>query len=446
MAHLKYLLGSKEGRQYVACCLVEALDKHKEIRPGLPREPYPSMTLDDVGRLQSEELAQRAYLVLHVNKSHETDTGWVVIESFPAKFIRSLPPTIEVDEKCLAHKLGELKHMREHIRRLQERGTQLKNELEALKNSCKTPMPDFVTWWRNFSEETRQNIYFLLDDEGDTSLNSAKSSAGAILRWMAKEGMTTRWDLAADRWQQKKDEDRGKIVWLEAELRLAREEEEAAKKQRDEGSKLASEETRKLNEARKRIDELNGDITQLHNLLGQAVVAMNQVSPPAPESEWMKRYKAQHEKYSHQTPTGRAVDRDEEFERLRGKNIELSNQLIKLQQRVVELNDLLSRSRSEESATLEMHDNFMHRILDVMEPEFYDPNTPTARSGVDYEAIIKGIERMKALSLDKELNQDFGEFISSLIADGRSNEEILNQIGEGDHEDLVGLIRNLMKE
>ncbi len=187
----------------MALHLVGAFHHHHEIRPSLPEPKGPGVhvfqSIDSV--VSSDVIAQHAHLILHVDKSRDTDQGWVIIQDCSPDFIKSLPPTIMVEQHSLHKTLGDLKHAQEQVTELQKRGTKLKDELEKLKNP---PVPMFVKWWINFDEQTRQNLYILLGrDRENRSKNGANFSAQAILEWMAKDLPTQGWDryMAAEEWK-----------------------------------------------------------------------------------------------------------------------------------------------------------------------------------------------------------------------------------------------------
>lgn len=108
--------------------------------------------------------------------------------------------------------------------------------------------------------------------------------------------------------------------------------------------------------------------------------------------------------------------------------------------------DHAHKAIDEKHGTIKFHDGIIDRILDILEPEFYDPTTPTAQSGYDYEAMFKGLGLMRAWALDEDLEEDLAEKVAGFIAHGMTDEEILDQVAEDDHIDLVALIRTLMEK
>lgn len=241
------------------------------------------------------------------------------------------------------------------LHELQMENGKLQEENRELKKG--RPLPDFVKWWRGFSEDTRQNLYAKFPC-GDLPVNSANRTARTILEWVAKDDCSASWDryMAAEEWKKRmvKAEDRVKELETDRNVEV----------------KCSSCHTTS------KVDLDSMVCGKCH--------------------EVVKR----HAHY--------AVD--------------------------------------EEAEVARHHDKVIDEILDILEPEFYDPNTPAAQSGYDYDAMFRGLAKMKALAQANFPSEDFAERIAEEIAHGHTDEEILEGIAEDDHVDLVALIRKLMEK
>lgn len=478
MAHLQYLLSTKEGREYVALCLVDAFHNHEEIRPGLPREPYPHMTLDDIAQTQTEDIARRAHLVLHVNKSRDTDQGWVVVERFPSDFIKGLPPTMEVEQHSLHKTLGDLAHAREQVTELQKRGTTLKSELEKWKTNmlsaeqaAKERLKEIVCLKLD-KEDLEKRVAELKTTTGlqyldelkklkednrnlETTLKDTRVTCPKCGESFPIDAPLTCEDCVQKHYQMQCEscgdnipsedgcycEDCHDRVVKKAQTWEATG--KAVTEQRDEFEKQAMGWQQKAVQHEADLKLAKGDIEKLHQLLGQAVVAMNSAEPMQ-DSPWMKKYRALHEKYLHQTPTGRVVDLKDDMAELRSKNIELANANQRLKEQNVHLQAKVDKAwEAERKAVEELHDPFVHQVIDSM-GDYYQPRDET---GFDYDAIDDGIANMHSICERAEfgrLRQDLEREFKT----GKTNAAIAQSLGlDGEHvsASMVALLRRLMK-
>jgi len=457
MAHLKTLLATKEGRQYVALCLVDAFHKNEEIRPGLPRAPYPHMTLDDVAQTESEDLARRAHLVLHVNKSRDTDQGWVVIETCPNPH-DFLAPTLEVDRKSMGQLLRDNEHLKKQVTELQTRGTELVMENRDLRNKANK----YAQHTQDIGNDNR-GLQEGFDARGkrieelEAELQHFKDLAelnGRSLHECQMENIKlqednrnletslkdTRVDCHKCGGSYPIDE---RLYCDDCIQRYYQMQCESC------GSNIPQKDGCYCEDCHGNESDLEERLAELERLLGQAVVEMNKKGPP--DSEWMKKYKALHEKYLHQTPTGRVVDLKEGLEQLRQKNIELGNAKQKLEGQVMQferdfaaLHERMRAAEKENKSLLEMHDNWTEEIIDELEPHFYDRHTVTAQGGADYPQIISAIRGL----VEQCAPKDFREQMEMLIQRGYRNYAIAQRLGLEDNDatnDLISLIRKLLE-